>query len=463
MPGASGGATHPNNASRLISASGYKSGIYAVPAATLVHVMAESRFSKIIERMRHGEMADWLAVAVVVSLPWSTSATSILIVLWLIVVVPSLSPASVRREVATAAGGLPVLLWGLAVIGMLWAPVSWSERFLGLRGFHKLLLIPLLLAHFRRSQRVKWVILAFCVSAVMLLVLSFSVMSSPGGLWGREKADAGVPVKDYVTQSGIFAICAVGLLGQAVEWWRARRTQVALVAVFMAALFFANIVYVATARTTLLVVAALLLLFGFRQFGWRGMLAAGLLGGVLASLSWVSSPYLRSRVTHLVEEVQDYRAGDVSTSVGLRLDFWKKSIEFIAAAPLGGHGTGTIETLFRRRAIDNAGSPSPVTNNPHNQILGVAIQLGLIGTIALVLMWIAHLALFRDHTLISCFGLVVVVQNIIWSLFYSHLFDFVQGWIYVFGVGMLGGAVLGRTQAKAETEVEQRRVSPNQA
>src|SRR5262245_42299948 len=130
--------------------------------------MTESRFSKTIERMRHGEMADWFAVTVAVSLPWSTSATSILIVLWLLVVVPSLSPASVRREVATAAGGLPVLLWVIAVIGMLWAEVSWSERFLGLRGFHKLLLIPLLLAHFRRSQRAKWVILAFCVSAVVL-------------------------------------------------------------------------------------------------------------------------------------------------------------------------------------------------------------------------------------------------------------------------------------------------------
>src|SRR5215510_6395385 len=119
--------------------------------------------------MQHNEMADWFAVAVAVSLPWSTSATSILIVLWLIVVVPSLSPASVRREVATAAGGVPVLLWGLAAIGMLWADASWSERFLGLRGFHKLLLIPLLLAHFRRSQRAKWVIRAFCVSAAVLL------------------------------------------------------------------------------------------------------------------------------------------------------------------------------------------------------------------------------------------------------------------------------------------------------
>jgi O-antigen ligase len=60
---------------------------------------------------------------------------------------------------------------------------------------------------------------------------------------------------------------------------------------------------------------------------------------------------------------------------------------------LVGHGIGTIETLFRRRAIDNASSPSLVTNNPHNQIFWVAIQLGLIGTLALVVMWIA-LSLF---------------------------------------------------------------------
>src|SRR5262249_34882828 len=159
-------------------------------------------------------------------------------------------------------------------------------------------------------------------------------------------------------------------------------------------------------------------------------------------LSWVSSPYLRGRVTHIVEEVQDYRVGKVTTSVGERFDFWKKSIEFVAAAPLVGHGTGTIKALFRRDATGDTGPPAVVTGNPHNQILGVAIQLGLIGTMALVAMWIAHLALFREYTLISCFGLVVVVQNIVSSLFNSHLFDFAQGWIYVFGVGMLGGVVL---------------------
>jgi hypothetical protein len=48
-----------------------------------------------------------------------------------------------------AAGGLPVLLWVLAAAGMLWADVTWSERLTGLGRFHRLLIIPLLLAQFR--------------------------------------------------------------------------------------------------------------------------------------------------------------------------------------------------------------------------------------------------------------------------------------------------------------------------
>jgi hypothetical protein len=36
---------------------------------------------------------------------------------------------------------------------------------------------------------------------------------------------------------------------------------------------------------------------------------------------------------------------------------------------------------------------------------------------------------------------VIVTQNIVGSLFNSHLFDFTQGWLYVIGVGVAAGAV----------------------
>jgi O-antigen ligase len=406
---------------------------------------------------RLAQIADGLATAVAVSLPWSTSATAILIVLWLMALVPTLDAAAVRREVMSAAGGLPVLLWALGAVGMLWADVSWSERIAGLSGFHKLLLVPLLLAQFRRGGHAKWVILGFLASCVVLLVVSWALFLPSGLTWSSK--ERGVPVKNYIIQSEIFAICAFGLIGQAIELWPTRQRQFAIVLLFVAVIFVANVGYVATSRTTLVVMAVLILLFGLRQFGWKGALAAAAIGSVLAGIVWVSSPYLRERVSQAVKDVETYDASNINTSPGLRFEYWKKSLAFVAEAPLIGHGTGSIPKLFRNAATAET-IPPAITTNPHSQILAVAVPLGLVGTVVLIALWIAHLVLFRDGTLVAWLGLVVVTDNIVSSLFNSHLFDFSQGWLYVFGVGVIGGMVLrgapptARAQGKIEGKIE---------
>ena len=85
-----------------------------------------------------------------------------------------------------------------------------------------------------------------------------------------------------------------------------------------------------------------------------------------------------------------------------------------------------------------------VVSNPHNQTLHVAIQWGALGIIVLFALWWRHFLLFRGEGLAAWIGLLVVVQNIFTSLFNSHLFDFHEGWMYVLGVGVAGGMVLGR-------------------
>src|SRR5260370_2439205 len=74
----------------------------------------------LFDRGRLARAADGLAVAVVVSLPWSTTATSILIVLWLVALVPTLDAAALRRELWAPPGGLPALVWLLGALWMLW-------------------------------------------------------------------------------------------------------------------------------------------------------------------------------------------------------------------------------------------------------------------------------------------------------------------------------------------------------
>jgi O-antigen ligase len=111
-----------------------------------------------------------------------------------------------------------------------------------------------------------------------------------------------------------------------------------------------------------------------------------------------------------------------------------------------GHGTGSIRGLFEEAATGpRVLVGGQVVSNPHNQTLSVAIQWGAIGIAVLYAMWLAHLLLFRGEGLATWIGLMVVVQNIFTSLFNSHLFDFSEGWMYVLGVGIAGGMVLGGT------------------
>ena len=87
------------------------------------------------DQARLAIIADWVVVALAVSLPWSTSATSILVVVWLILFVPTLTWPDTRRVLTTAAGGLPVLLVLLGALGMAWAKVPLFDRLGGLDGF----------------------------------------------------------------------------------------------------------------------------------------------------------------------------------------------------------------------------------------------------------------------------------------------------------------------------------------
>ena len=126
-----------------------------------------------------------------------------------------------RRELRSGAGGLPVLLWLLALVGMLWANVPWSERYAGLEGFHKLLVIPLLLAQFRRSERGIYVVYGFLASCTAMLLASCGLMV----LWKCCSVYVpgkipGMLVKDYIAQSSEFLVCVFGLLGFAAQRWQ---------------------------------------------------------------------------------------------------------------------------------------------------------------------------------------------------------------------------------------------------
>jgi O-antigen ligase len=400
-------------------------------------------------RERSAVLADGLAAAIAVALPWSTTVCVALTWLYLIALVPNLEAAELRRAFAAPISALPAALFALAALGMFWADVPIGDRLEGLSGFRLVLFIPGLLLRFRYSPNAHWVLAGFLVSATALLVLSWLLFAFPGIPWHRPGVVLDVPVRDRITQSGEFTVAIFALGALAAAAWRARRPWYAALLIALALGFLANIVYVVTSRTALVALPVLLVLFGLRQFGKKGLLALLVASAALGVLAWASSPYLRARVGSAIEEAQRYVGENADTSVGERLEFWKKSVAFIAAAPVIGRGTGSIHDMFRRAASGEAGPASIASANPHNQIFAVAIQLGAVGVALLLAMWSVHLALFWRPGLAAWIGLVVVVQNVVSSLFNSHLFDFTQGLGYACGVGVAGAAVLRQESARA--------------
>jgi O-antigen ligase len=397
------------------------------------------------DRARLARIADALMVAVAVALPWSTSATGILLVVWLLALIPALDWQEVRAALLTPAGGLPVLLVAFAVLGMGWADVSLAARWDGLDGYVKLLAIPLVMTQFRRSDNGMRVFLGFLAACGALLIASWTV-----AIWPRFPIGAnsfGVPVKNYIVQSLEFAICAAGLLHLAVEAARARRWARMALLLIPALAFLQDIFFVATGRTTLVVIPVLLVVYGTRYFGAKGFFGAVLLGLIAAAVVWMSSPYVRYRVAEVLTATERPASMRHVTSSEERMVFWTKSLRFIASAPMIGHGTGSITEMFKRAAVGKVGPAAEIAANPHNQTFAVAIQLGLIGAALLWLMWLFHFLLFRGAGLVTWIGLVVVTQNVVGSLFNSFLFDYTEGWLYVVGFGVAAGMVLRERDA----------------
>lgn len=390
------------------------------------------------------------AVLTAFMLPVSTSGQAIAVSIFVVLALLTLDRERFDATMRMPAAYLPVLLFALLVIGTLWStqPIGPALKWVG--PYAKLLLIPLVMASVISPREALQIGYGFLAACLILLALSWASFLWPAGPWGWFKSP-GVPVKDNAVQSGCFALCALGLAIAAVRIWTQGDRRRALATAMLALVFFADIFFIFVSKTGLLIALAMLGLLLAHCGGWRraGLIAmpALLLVGVAL---WASAPAQR-RLTQFSTDVSSdasaQKTSPESVSTAARMDFWTKAVGFIRQAPLFGHGTGSIKPLYQNL---EATQPSPygeATPDPHNQIFHVVLQVGLTGGILLLAMWIAHGWMFIGggvgRGIIGVLGQAIVLQNVIGSLFNSHLITVTQGMLYCLAVGLLGAMVRG--------------------
>jgi O-antigen ligase len=388
---------------------------------------------------------DLLTVLIAILLPWTTTGVSIVVVLWVIAFAFTIDLRKLSVSLRRPASALPVAFVALVLLGIIWSDASWEDWMHQLSQVSKLLMLPLLIHHFERSPRGTTVFTGFLISCAVLTLVSCIVALDPilsAKLYfsrGPFSPTSGIFVRNYIDQGQEFSLCAVALAYPVVTSLRDGQTRKALLLAALASWLVVNLLFVITSRTALVTMPIMLAGFALMHLRWRVALA--LLCGfvLLAVVAWATSHQLQETVGKFFTDYRYTSIQNNETGIGSRLIYWRKSLGFVADAPVIGHGTGSTRALFEQAAAGEKGARAMVVSDPHNQTLNVAVQWGTLGVVLLWAMWLVHLLLFRGQDLVSWIGLLVVVQNMLSSLINSHLFDFVEGWIYVLGVGVAAG------------------------
>ena len=112
-------------------------------------------------------------------------------------------------------------------------------------------------------------------------------------------------------------------------------------AVFMLSVI--NLFYIAPGRTGMLVFLFLMVLFLIQRLTLLQQLFGAIFLSLMITLTFATSENFSTRTQTAIKEIQDYEYGASRSSLGMRFDWWVKSVSLIKEKPLFGHGTGAFQ------------------------------------------------------------------------------------------------------------------------
>jgi O-antigen ligase len=387
----------------------------------------------------------WPVYAMAAAVPISLAATSITKVIMFFSGLAVLGMAVARQRPLPQLAPLrtpavALLMLAALALSLTYTSAPLSEALHDLSKYHKLLIIPIVLA-LVRTRREALLALGLYVGAQVFVVVTSYLLSMDLALPWVPKPRAmrlsiGSVYSSYLDQSimtaGLAALC-----------WHLRGEfpgrHGRKLAIGLALMCAVNVLFFLpgrSAQVALLVAIALALFWGIRGRGkWTALVVPPLL---LAAAMGVS-PQVKDRVLSVVTESRAYSIGDhTPTSSGLRLGFWRRSIEAFQESPIVGHGVGSFNGLYRRLQGSELQPSFSDLRNPHQEYLLWAVQLGIVG-VALFLAFLLALARdasrFRPHVRHAAHSLVAMFAAV--CLFNATLFDALIGDFFCIILGLL--------------------------
>ena len=337
-------------------------------------------------RDRAGRVNSLLPALLAFALPLSTSAVSgtaiLILLLWL------LEGRFIEkgREIFSHPVAVAVLAFlALLCLGLLWSD-DLAEGLDVVRKHWKIALLPVLLTAIRFEYR-SWYLYAFLAGMTVAMVITF--LARFGLVQYADVSPTHLTPKTFHVVYNPLLAFAIYLVFHETIWGAARRKPALRYLLLpLAGLMIVNM-FITEGRTgqaVFLVLMALLLLQVFADNRIRAILAILLLLPAICITGYLSSPTFRQRVDIARQEIENFQKNP-DTSVGMRLLFFRNSLEIIRQYPWGGVGTGDFQSAYAE--VNRKRSPASIaTDNPHNQYVLVAAMLGLPGLLALLLVFV---------------------------------------------------------------------------
>ena len=403
--------------------------------------------SAIAQRMLDAARASLLVAAA--ALPLSTAATNAFAALaflfWALAGQWRATALAVRAEPTAWLG---CALFGTLAMGIAWSLVPAQQAAFALLKYRELMLfcvVAFLCVEERWRQRV---LRFFFAGAFVLLCLSVAVqlgLLSYADERGFSSESNAVLLKNHITHGFLMSLLAYGSALVALRSAGWRRWVLAAIAV----LATVNVWFAVQGRTGYVVMAVLILWFGYARWSLRGLAAAAIGLVLLLGAAYQWAPTFQKRINEAAEEARDYRvrAQPGETSIGSRLHYWKRSAQWMARHPALGAGTGGwAEAFYEATEGDDAFMHNRDRDHPHNEYVHLTVQLGPLGLVLFIaLLVVAFRRAARLPGDYAALAQGFVLAFAVGCLFSDFLYDTTEGHLWA----VVGGALFGAAPREA--------------
>lgn len=322
---------------------------------------------------------------------------------------------------------------------LLWTTGPFDQAMEAVGKYGKFLVIPAILILIRSRQEAALVLTIFFVFQILLLSTSWLLYFHVPVAWasGKHAKELFAVFSTYLDQSIMSAVVA------ALFWHLKSLAPNRLMfygAVAISLLALGSVFFVFVGRTGQLVGLTLIALAFFWALPRRYRLASVAIPPLIAVLAFTLGA-IPQRFLTAGSEVSSYMDKPAAiTSTGVRLYFWKTSLEAMTQKPLLGSGAGSWTTEYNRiESLKNADFEAmKAASNPHQEFLLWGVQLG-VGGVLLLLAFMGSLMkdFLEMDAPIARAGQSVLAALLVSCLFNSSLYDANIGSFFCLTLGVL--------------------------